>query len=188
MSAESEIIDLMENDDTFGFKSYVQKNSSWRGVTFYDEKFTLLHLAVCHNKPKFVKLILELGFEINCRTKSGDTALHLAIEAGATDCLKELLQSKADTEAEDNIDGVTPLIKAIRSSQILPAQILINGGASIECKDRDQNHPLHLAIDMQQMQLIDTLLEKGADIEAQNSDEYTALHIACKRSDVVTFI
>ena len=186
MSTDSEIIDLMEEDDIFGFKSYTQINSNWRSVAFYDERFTLLHLAVCHNKPKFVKWILEAGFDINARTKSGDTAVHLAIEAGAIDCLKELLLHKPDTEAEDNIENVTPLIKAIRSAQLVPAQILISYGASLDCKDKDNNRPLHLAIDMQQTTLIDQLLEKGANIETPNSDDYAALHMTCKRSDMVT--
>jgi ankyrin repeat protein len=185
MSTESEIVELMENDDLIGFKTYAQTNINWRSVYFYDERFTLLHLAVCHNKPKFVKWMLESGLDINSRTKSGDTALHLAIEAGAIDCMKELLVGKPDTELEDNIDNVTPLIKAIRSGQTAAAQALITSGASLESKDRDQNRPLHIAIDTQQATLIDALLDKGANVEAVNYEEYTPIHMACRRSDMV---
>ncbi len=183
---DTEIIDFMERDDLFGFKTYTQNNSNWRSITFYDERFTLLHLAVCNNKPKFVRWMLESGLDINMRTKSGDTALHLAVEAGAEDCLKELLQRKPELEAEDSLDGVTPLIKAIRSGQLGSAQALVNAGASVECKDREQNRALHLAIDMQLAPLIDLLLETGADIESQNSEGCTAVHMACKRSDMVS--
>ncbi len=182
---DTEIIDLMENDDLIGFKSYAQKNSNWKGTIFYDERFNLLHLAVCHNKPKFVKWILETGFDINARTKSGDTAVHLSVEAGALDCLKELLLHKPDLELEDHIEGTTALIKAIRSCQVVPSQILINSGASLKSHDKEKNTPIHLAIDLQQTTIIDLLLEKGVDIEAANNDGYNALHVACKRSDMV---
>jgi len=178
-------MELLENDDLLGFKTYAQKNSNWRSIVFYDERFTLLHLAVCHNKPKFVKWILDSGFDINTKTKSGDTALHLGIEANAIDCLKEMLFHKPDTEIIDNMEGVTPLIKAIRSGQSAAAGILITNGASLKTTDKEKNSPLHLAIDLQQTPLIDLLLEKGANFEEPNIEGYTALHCACRRSDMV---
>ncbi len=182
---ESEIVELMENDDLVGFKAYTQKNTSWRGIVFYDERFTMLHLAVCHNKPQFVKWILEAGFDCNCKTKSGDTPLHLAVEAGAGDSLKVLLEGKPNCEIADELEGVTPLLKAIRSGQLPCAQMIILSGASLSCKDHENNTPLLLAIDLQHTSLVDLLLERDADFEMNNADGYTAMHMACKRADRV---
>ena len=182
-----QIIDIIKKDNLPALKLYTQRKPSWRTSTLYDEEFNLLHLVTCYNKPKLLKWLLANGLDINSRTKTGDTALHLAVEVTALDCLKELLSHKADMELRDYVEELTPFMKAVQLKQITIVKLLANNGANINIKDKEGNTALQIAIDLQQTSLVDFLIESKADIKVSNIYEYTSLHTACKRSDTVVF-
>ena len=182
---ENQLLELIKKDNLPGLKLYTQRNPTWRTNRFFEEDFSLVHLVTCCDKPKLLKWLLQNGIDPNSRTKSGDTVLHLAIEVNSSNCLKELLNKKADTELRDYIEEVTPLLKAILAGDDTSIEILINAGANIQCKDKEGNTGLHLAIDIQKMSIIDLLLDNGVDITIENNDGYTPLHFACKRADSV---
>eukprot|EP00826_Nyctotherus_ovalis_P001617 TRINITY_DN10269_c0_g5_i8.p3 TRINITY_DN10269_c0_g5~~TRINITY_DN10269_c0_g5_i8.p3 ORF type:complete len:190 (+),score=45.63 TRINITY_DN10269_c0_g5_i8:170-739(+) len=180
-----QIIDIIKKDNLPALKLYAQRKSSWRSITFYDEGFNLLHLAVCYNKTKLLRWLLLNGFDVNGRTKAGDTALHLAVEATALDCLKELINNKADMELRDDGEEVTAFLKAVQLKQVSAVKLLASSGANVDCKDKEGNSALQIAIDLQEEEIIDFLIENKADVKTENVDGYTPLHTACKRSDIV---
>ena len=77
-----------------------------------------------------------------------------------------------------NNEGATDL--HIATQQNLPAVIisLLNQGADVDAKAKDDYTPLHLAAFYNARETADVLLKHGADVDAKAKDGYTPLHAA----------
>lgn len=53
-------------------------------------------------------MIFKFDYELNTRSSTGHTAVHVMVKKGRNDCLVELLAAGADPEIPDN-DGNSPL-------------------------------------------------------------------------------
>lgn len=64
-------------------------------------------LAVSHGKKDIVKILLDVGAEINLQDKDGSTALMCAAEHGHLEIAKTLLShSECDPTVVDNVSWV----------------------------------------------------------------------------------
>lgn len=84
-----------------------------------------------------------------------------------------------------------PLTKALRTmlhitsqrSDYYKVEMLLEYGADVNCRDRHQETPLHLAtkipLQLQPERIINILLDFGADIDAASATGFTPLHQAC---------
>jgi hypothetical protein len=86
---------------------------------------TALHFAALAGNAPVVKLLIAKGIDVNVRSESDDTPLHVACLAGA-DAVPALLDAHADTNARDNVQDI-PLDIAIRSNQRWPSATLALG-------------------------------------------------------------
>ena len=77
----------------------------------------LLHLACFHSQDRIVKLLLQLGFDVNHKTKNGWTPLHYASSASSLEICKLLLYCQANSMLEDD-QRRTPLFYS-KDSQII---------------------------------------------------------------------
>ena len=78
---------------------------------------TPLHEAVMGRNPLVVNLVLETAKElgvstVNTKSRTGDTALHIAVSLEAVDCVEVLLQNGADTSSIKNSKEKTALESA----------------------------------------------------------------------------
>ena len=64
--------------------------------------------SVARNTLDTVKLVLELGADVNAANKNGETALHSAAHDGTNDIIQVLAEKGADLNAKDKL-GQTPL-------------------------------------------------------------------------------
>lgn len=117
-----------------------------------------------------VKLLVELGAEIEHRNTSGDTPLILAAERTNEDVVSFLLKSEADVKAK-NKNGETALHAATRfcsNSKIVKR--LLNRGAVVDEKDNYGLTPLLNALNYEAFcydsfvcEVVKTLLERDAN-------------------------
>ena len=70
---------------------------------------TPLHAAVQHGRDETVRMLLGCGADANARADSGQTPLHLCVDAGIA---KMLVDAGADPGATDDEHGTTPLVWA----------------------------------------------------------------------------
>ncbi|NXC04888.1 ASB6 protein, partial [Orthonyx spaldingii] len=109
-------------------------------VTYY----TPLHIAVLHNQPDMVELLVQRGADINRRDRIHESSpLDLASEEPERlPCLQRLLQLGADVNAADK-NGKTALLHTLASSdsgQIHNTdsiRLLLEGGADVRAATKD---------------------------------------------------
>ena len=87
-------------------RAMVESDRSVLKSFFYQK--SLLHVAVDRDRPEIIKLLLELGADVNGATDAGWTPLHAAVFSRRENCTKALLEGGADPNAKDR-QGRTPL-------------------------------------------------------------------------------
>lgn len=84
----------------------------------------LHYAAVKNNGAAFVALVLAAGADVNAKSLTGDTALHVAARAGQMPAAQALLGAGADPLAQ-NAKGQTPLDIAMEMKRLDLAQALV---------------------------------------------------------------
>jgi ankyrin repeat protein len=124
--------------------------------------------------------LLTRGVSINAKNRAGETALHLASEAGNTETVQKLLESNADAMAVD-LDGKTALQNAvgIGNGDIIK-RILVHLGKQEEADRWLATGGLLTAVKRGEEEEVATCLERGADPDAMFRHRYRrpVLHIA----------
>ena len=71
--------------------------------------YTPLREAAIHNHPRVLSYLLDKtgNEQVNCRTRGGNTLLHLAASSGYAECVRVLLWCGADISITDE-HGRTP--------------------------------------------------------------------------------
>ncbi|KAK6084042.1 hypothetical protein SCUP515_01737 [Seiridium cupressi] len=135
---------------------------------------------------KIVEMLLETGFQVNCRDDNEKTPLHMAVEEAASDIVLELLKTTGiDFNAQD--DGhQTPLHLASEAGHPDMVEALLDQtGIDLNVRDLWEQTPLHRAIYRHRAVLAEKLLGmSGIDFNAQDDLYQTALHIASEWGDL----
>ncbi|NLT24417.1 MAG: hypothetical protein GXX82_15355 [Syntrophorhabdus sp.] len=149
-----------------------------------------LREACVRNRPHIVRLLLELGADVNSTSLEGTTALHWVCHAGNLHVARILIDHGADVEAR-NPQMSTPLHHLCTNTGVQEqvkedrrglATLLIEKGADVNARDRNSVTPLHLASGnftaKDAGDLVRFLLEHGADVNARDKDGRFPLHWA----------
>lgn len=121
-----------------------------------------------------ISLLILLGQDIDERDHEIDwTPLMIAAIEGCMDAVEALLAAKAQVDAVDlntlNVEGETPLIRAIENGHSQIAQKFLDHGADVKIKARGRDNgltPLHFEAFYGNLQLIQAIIDKGADVNA----------------------
>jgi len=148
--------------------------------------------------PELARLATEIGAtrqdpmtyffaEIGHYAYAGDTPLHLAGAAYATNIARELISLNADVRAR-NKRGAEPLHYAADGipgssswqpeAQEAMVQLLIEAGADPNVTDDSGVAPLHRAVRTRAAPAVRALLSNGADVRLANRRGSTPLHLA----------
>lgn len=106
---------------------------------------------------------LQAGWNVNERNDMGETLIHRAAQRGLEDCLRVLIEHKADLDAAD-MHGATALMKAVIANRNDSVETLVKSGADIHAKTRGGKEAVDYAADGSMAKIY--LLQKAADITA----------------------
>ena len=139
---------------------------------------TVLAWAASQGDEDAVKALLACGADPNHRDTNGMTPLHMSIYANTLECLRLLLNAKADVHVEEN-EGETALFKAVRvKDETAFLELLLAHGANIECTNNWGLTLLRLAVTENHPKQLSLLLAKGVNINASDLDGMAAFHSA----------
>jgi ankyrin repeat protein len=122
-------------------------------------------------------MLLERGVELD---------LFAATMAGKQTTVAERLAADPGLVNTYSHDGWTPLHLAAFFGQPRIAETLLNNGADVQARSRNQmaNTPLHAAVAGRQAEIARILLAHGADVNAKQQGGYTVLHSAAQNGDL----
>lgn len=118
---------------------------------------------------------------------AGDTPLHIASAAYATDIAHDLISRGANVRAKNRrgaeplhyaTDGIPGSVSWDPDAQEAIVQFLIEGGADPNVKDDAGVAPLHRAVRTRSRSAVRVLLSNGADPRLANKSGSTPLHLA----------
>jgi len=135
-----------QNDEKASFIGAMLKQKKNKDeINFVDKHgYTALDLAVIHNSPEIVEILLENGANPNIKDKNGYTPLHRAIIRYSDKIVYLLLKYKADPNIKDK-HGYTPLHRAVIEQAPKLVKLLLEHGADPNIKDSHGFTPLERA-------------------------------------------
>ncbi|XP_016138733.1 ankyrin-3 [Sinocyclocheilus grahami] len=145
--------------------------------------FTPLAVALQQGHDQVVSLLLENDTKGKVRLP----ALHIAARKDDTKAAALLLQNDHNADVESKMmvnrtteSGFTPLHIAAHYGNINVATLLLNRGAAVDFKARNDITPLHVASKRGNANMVRLLLERGARIDAKTKDGLTPLHCGAR--------
>ncbi|XP_077959257.1 uncharacterized protein LOC120819509 isoform X34 [Gasterosteus aculeatus] len=148
-----------------------------------EDGFTPLAVALQQGHDQVVSLLLENDTKGKVRLP----ALHIAARKDDTKAAALLLQSDHNADVESKMmvnrtteSGFTPLHIAAHYGNINVATLLLNRGAAVDFKARNDITPLHVASKRGNGNMVRLLLERGAKIDARTKDGLTPLHCGAR--------
>lgn len=163
-------------------------NLSMRRIQAVDSLSTnLLYMIVNNNDVRRLATILKSSHvNVNQRTSSGLSALHLACMRGYTDCIKLLLNHPdIDVNQTTIIDKLTPLhIAFLQCQQEVAEALLRHKKIDIHARREDGLTVLDLAAYAGRIEYLDTFLNHGSDVNQANAQGMTALHYAVQENQI----
>ncbi|XP_078202516.1 nuclear factor NF-kappa-B p100 subunit isoform X2 [Callithrix jacchus] len=147
---------------------------------------TPLHLAVITGQTRVVSFLLQVGADPALLDRHGDSAMHLALRAGAgaSELLRALLRSGAPALPKllhmPDFEGLYPVHLAVRARSPECLDLLVDSGAEVEATERQGGRTaLHLATEMEELGLVTHLVTKlRANVNARTFAGNTPLHLA----------
>ncbi|KKK16242.1 hypothetical protein ARAM_006285 [Aspergillus rambellii] len=144
---------------------------------------TGLQLAVkTESDEASVPLLVKNKVDVNIRNiRTGDTALHLAIEWRRQRIILYLLDRGASIEMA-NEDGFTPLQLAVKFDNCDAISVLLQRCAPVEARSLSGFTALQLAAHEKHWVAFDLLIIGGADINAWNKDGEALIHEQARKA------
>ena len=125
-----------------------------------EDKNTPLLCAAMENRCECVRILVQAGADVNIKGKSWNSALTLTY---CPVCAEVLLEAGADVNAT-NIDGLSPLLKSIKTKNISCVKLLLKYGADVNATDIDGLSLLLLSIKSKNIPCVKLLLKYGLDV------------------------
>lgn len=160
----------------------VDAKETWQGQT-------ALVWAVAQKHPEMAKELIAHGADVNVRSATkiwerqntaeprekwmplgAQTPLMFAAREGCTVCVPILVAAKAELNATDIDDKLTPLIMALTNGHYDAAAALIQAGADVNMQDNLGRTPLYTVVDAHTMPISNRPSPKEVDEELSSLD------------------
>ena len=170
--------------------------------TFF--RWTLLHHCAAHRagrssalpgsdvngllegqRSQIIGELIELGADVDARTKKGSTALHVAVKNGQKEVLCQLIKLGANINATDDY-GNSALSFAILNKRTELFNHLISAGADANTCNVDDEIALQFVAKRGYSHCAKELAKAGAQMETSDRDGNTPLLLAVKNGHIET--
>uniref|UniRef100_A0A7M4EFF9 Ankyrin 3 n=1 Tax=Crocodylus porosus TaxID=8502 RepID=A0A7M4EFF9_CROPO len=142
---------------------------------------TPLHLAAQNHHSHILNRILKE--EAKRYRNQHNTALHLAVQAGAVSITSQLLSKGMNANIASQGDQTPLHIAAFHNKEAL-VDILINAGAKINAVTKELVTPLHIASQRGNADVAQKLLQHKANVNVKDKQSKTPLHLATELGDL----
>ena len=150
-----------------------------------------LHQAASNGDVKLMELILNTSLDLNAKTSSGHTALHLACQYGKTEIVQLLITSPKDFSIDLNArnnNRCSALHLACKNSRTEIVELLIKSSKHFSIDFNARNNKgwtaLHFACQNSNTEIVELLIKSSKDLNidlnAKDDEGCTALHLACE--------
>ena len=112
----------------------------------------------------------------NTKDIQGKTPLCYAVEEGYRDCVKELLNCKADPEMPVDEEGHIAVHFAARKNDRNILKLLLDYGANSEVKDNDGKAAIDIALESDYPNILELLLQNKVSLNRDNNELNTPMH------------
>jgi ankyrin repeat protein len=124
-----------------------------------------LHAASERGDENIVRILLDLGVDVNTSGRELGNALQAASNNGYEEIVKMLIDAGADVNRGELRS--TPLDVASVSDHVKIVRMLIDAGADVNAQGEGNRTALYKASEKGNNEVVQTLLEAGADVNAE---------------------
>ncbi|KAL5022254.1 hypothetical protein ScPMuIL_001409 [Solemya velum] len=151
-----------------------------------------LHVAVVNGSLKTLECLLKHNeVDVNTSGEKGATALHYCALRDHDQCAKKLLEYGAKP-CKKCQNGYYPIHEAAKNAAAKTLEVLIQHVESLgytramvlSFADKENNMPLHSAVNSGEIQVVLVCLDAGAPVDAQQEDKSTPLHFASAKGSL----
>ncbi|KAJ6102932.1 hypothetical protein N7486_005359 [Penicillium sp. IBT 16267x] len=136
-----------------------------------------LYRAITSGQEDKVRLLLDLGADVNIQESQHETALYAAAAGGYIEIVRLLLEKGAEINTRGGEYG-TALQAAASSGHTEIVRLLLEKGADVNTQGGIFGTALQDAVALGHIEIVRLLLEKGADVNTQGGIFGTALQDA----------
>ena len=161
---------------------------------------TVFLIALARGSEPFAKLMLEHGADINVRDAAGNTPIHLAVQQGKIDLMKEFAARGADVNAKTQGGGgrgggrggggLTPFLQAAQTGNVAMLKALLELGADPKAKGPDGSGGVMAATSSKKLDAVKMMVELGLDVNDGPKGRGSPLHTAVRAgsNDIVQYL
>ncbi|KAI1380595.1 ankyrin repeat-containing domain protein [Hypoxylon crocopeplum] len=124
-----------------------------------------IHAAILYDREDVTRLLIQNGADLEDKSIEENTALYLATYYGHVGCSRLLIDSKANVNACDDIEGWSILHAAYDNTEI--SRMLLAAGADVNAKDKKHSTPLSMAMRWGDVDTVKVLLEFEPSTESK---------------------
>ena len=141
---------------------------------------TALHLAASNGYNDILRALIHApDVNLNLRTETGHTPIHLAVEHVRTRSVRLLIDAGADINIPDKYQQTAlHTATAIGDDDKIVRALIRAPDVNLNIRTKDGNTPLHFAVARRKEQSLRLLIDAGADINISDNQQRTALHLA----------
>lgn len=152
------------------------------------EKISPLHLASSNGNLTIVKILIEYGADLHWICEEKYTPLSHAIANGKTETFMHLMSMGINFQDNENNSSLHLSLSGGSKDKCV-VEFLLDFGADVNARNRDDKIPLHCAISSENgnedEELFQLLLDYGSNANATDKFGNTALHLAAHKGDFI---
>lgn len=142
--------------------------------------------VISGNCPEAAFLLIDRGINVNSSTANGGTMLEWSIRNDHSDVAIRLIEVGADVNKANNSNsGSSPLMSAVRRSNIKLTKLLLENGANVFYETSDKRSVISNVIDNNSIPIVKLLINAGVSVNSRLAYDLTPLHLAAKKGDIV---
>ena len=141
-----------------------------------------LTAATLLGKTEVIRLLLEAGANVNHQTEAKSFPLQYAVEGNTENTLRALMEYNPEVNLVGDY-GKTALHCIDSDSSVTEIKILVNGGADLKIRDKDQDTPIYNTVCFSNTEVLKYLAKK-TKLDIVGGFQGGPLYIACYRSEL----